>query len=58
MKDKAKESITVNWVTTDDVTEDKCKAESIEEFMEPNNLKAVFEYRCNKLLQKTAMTLG
>jgi len=33
MKGKAKQSITADWVTTDDVTEEKCKAESIEEFM-------------------------
>lgn len=58
MKDKSKQSITVEWVTTEDVTEEKCKAETIEEFVTPENLKAVFEYRCNKLLQKTAMSLG
>lgn len=50
MKNKAKQSITVNWVTLDDVTEEKCKAETIDDFLQPENLKAVFEYRCNKLL--------
>lgn len=58
MKGKMKSSITVNWVTTDDISEEQCKAETIEEFLTPQNLKAVFEYRCNKLLQKTAMTMG
>lgn len=58
MKDKAKQSVTVTWVTTDDVTEEKCSAETIEDFLKHDNLKAVFEYRCNKLLQRVAMNLG
>lgn len=50
--------MTVNWITTDDITDEKCKAETIEEFLNPENLRAVYEYRCNKLLQKAAMNLG
>lgn len=58
MQQKAKTSITVEWLKTDDVTEEVCKAESVEDFVTPENLRAVFEYRCNKLLQRTAMSLG
>lgn len=50
MNDKAKQSITVQWITTDDVTDDKCTAESIEDLLKAETLKAIFEYRCNKLL--------
>lgn len=58
MNNKAKQSTTVNWITTDDVTDDTCKAESIEDLLKPECLKSIFEYRCNKLLQRTAMSLG
>lgn len=50
MQGKAKQSITVEWIKTDDVTDEVCKAETIEDFVKPENLKAVYEYRCNKLL--------
>ena len=55
---KAKQSITVEWLTIDDVTDQKCEAQSIEEFMTHDNLKKVFEYRCNKLVQRSVMSLG
>lgn len=58
MKDKMKPTQTCEWVTTDDVTEDKCEATTIDEFLQFDNLKKVFEYRCNKLLQRTAMSLA
>jgi acyl-CoA oxidase len=50
MKQKGKPTITCEWITLDDVTEEKCKAETIEDFLQPENLKKIFEYRCNKLL--------
>ena len=42
MKGKQKESTTVNWVTTEDVTDDTCKAESIEDLLNPECLTAIF----------------
>ena len=52
--------MTVQWVSTDDVTDEsfKCKAESIEDLLKPETLKEIFEYRCNKLLQRCAMQIG
>jgi hypothetical protein len=47
MKDKLKTTTTVEWINLDDVSEDKCKAESIEELMAVDSLKAMFEYRAN-----------
>lgn len=58
MKQKGKPTITCEWISVDDVTEDKCKAESLEEFFKPENILALFEYRCNKLLQRSAMSLA
>lgn len=58
MKDKLKPSQTCEWVKTDDVTEEKCEATTIDEFLQFDNLIKVFEYRCNKLLQRTAMSLA
>lgn len=42
----------------EDVTDEKCTADTIEEFCTPENLKKIFEYRCNLKLQATAMNLG
>ena len=50
MKQKGKPTITCEWITLDDVLEEKCKAETIEDFLQPEHLKKIFEYRCNKLL--------
>lgn len=47
MKDSKKPTTTCEWVRVDDVSEEKCTASTIEEFMSIDNLKAVFEYRCN-----------
>ena len=58
MENKAKQSITVEWIKVDDVSDEKCEAETIEQFMTHANLKHVFEYRCNKLLQRSVMFLG
>ena len=58
LQGRAKQSVTVEWIKADDVLDEKCKAETIEEFLAHDNIKAVFEYRCNKLLQKCAMILG
>ena len=58
MKEKAKPTTTCEWVKVDDVSEEKCAANSIEEFMTIDNLKAVFEYRCNMKLEQTAMAIG
>lgn len=54
MKDKLKQTTTVEWIQLDDVSEDKCKATSVEELMDVDSLKAFFEYRANLKLQKTA----
>lgn len=51
MKDKVKPTTTCEWVRIDDVSEEKCTVTSIDEFMSMDNLKAVFEYRCNLKLQ-------
>lgn len=58
MQGKPKTTITAEWITVDDVSEEKCLAETIEEFTTPENLQKVFEYRCNKHLHKTAMSIG
>lgn len=50
--------MTCEWITTDDVSEEKCTAESIEQLLEPENLKAIFSYRCNLKLQELAMRMG
>ena len=54
MKDKLKTTATVEWLKLDDVSEDKCEAESEEDLMKNENLLAFFEYRCNLKLQKCA----
>ena len=46
------------WITIDDVSDQKCEAQTIEEFMKPDNIQKVFEYRCNKILQKCAMSIA
>ena len=51
-------SQTCGWITVDDVTDTKCTVDTLEEFMTSDNLKRVFEYRCNLKLQATAMNLG
>ena len=50
MKGKAKKTVTAEWITIDDVSEEKCAAESVEEFTKYDNLAAVLQYRSNKLL--------
>jgi len=50
MKGEAKKTMTAEWITIDDVSEDKCAAESIEDFMKFDNLASVLQYRSNKLL--------
>ena len=50
MKGKPKATFTCKWIKMDDVLEDKCKADDIESFMKVENLEALFEYRCNKML--------
>ena len=58
MKDKQPQTITCSWITTQDVSDEKCNYNSIEEFTNPQNLIKIFEYRCNKLLQKCSMQIG
>lgn len=58
MRGNAKVSVTAEWISLEDVTDEKCKADTAEEFMTYDNLEAVIQYRTNKLLQKTAMSLG
>lgn len=50
--------MTCEWVTTDDVSEEKCTAESIEQLMSTDSLKSIFAYRCNLKLQEIAMRIG
>ena len=57
MKNKKKQSTTVEWITTEDITNLKCNAQNIEELLQPDSLKAIFEYRCNKLLQRSAKSI-
>lgn len=58
MKGKDFPTSTCGWVKTDDVLEEKSQAEDIESFLKIDHLKSLFEYRCNKLLQKLAMQIG
>lgn len=54
MQEKLKQTTTCEWIKIDDVSEEKCTAESIEELMTTESLRAFFEYRCNMKLQKCA----
>lgn len=58
MKGKEKQTVTCQWVKIDDVTEDKCTAETIDQLLSPEQLLAAFGYRCNKNLQRTAQNIG
>lgn len=58
MNDKKKPTTTCEWITVEDVSENKCAAESAEDFMQIDNLRAVMEYRCNLKLQQLAMKIG
>jgi len=50
--------VTCQWVKIEDITEEKSKAESIEQLTTPENLLEAFGYRCNKLLQQSAFSIG
>jgi hypothetical protein len=50
MKGKEKQTVTCQWVKIDDVSEEKCTAETIDQLLSPEVLLAAFEYRCNKHL--------
>ena len=50
--------MTCEWISTDDVSEEKCKVSSPEELLNPENLKDIFSYRCNLKLQEIAMRMG
>lgn len=44
---EVKQTMTCEWITTDDVSDQKCEAESIEQIMEPDFLLKAFSFRCN-----------
>jgi len=58
MKGKEKTTVTCQWVKVEDVTDDKCTAENIDQLLSPEVLLAAFEYRCNMNLQRTAQNIG
>jgi len=59
MKGKGKiKTNTCEWVRTDSVEGDKCTAEDAEEFMKPDNLIKVLQFRANLLLQRTGLELS
>lgn len=58
MEDKPVPATTCQWITTDDVTEQKFEGETLEDFYDPENIRKIFEYRCNKLVQKVAMSIA
>jgi len=58
MMGKEEKTVTCSWITTDDVSEDKCKADTIEGLLEKESIIKIFEHRCNKLVQENAMGLG
>ena len=48
MDEKIIKTVACNWIQIDDVTDDRCEAESIEDLLK--NVLDVFAYRCNLLL--------
>lgn len=50
--------MTCEWISTEDVSEEKCNAETIEQLTTPESLKAIFAYRSNLKLQELAMRIG
>ena len=55
---KVKQSMTCDWITADDISEEKCAAESIEDLTTHESLKAIFSHRCNFKLQEVAMKMA
>jgi len=53
-----KPTTTCEWITFEDVSEDKCPFNTAEEFLKPENLKKMFDHRCNLILQRLASSLG
>lgn len=59
MKGKqAKASATCEWIKIDPVLGEKCQAQSFEELVSFDSLRAILEFRANLLLQKTGMELS
>ena len=38
---------TMEWLKLDDVSDEKCEAQTVEELVSNDNLLKFFEYRCN-----------
>ena len=57
-EEKTKQTMTCEWISLEDVSDDKCQAETIEQLMTPESLKAIFTYRCNLKLQELAARIG
>ena len=53
-----KATATCEWITTEPVVGLKCAASTLDEFVSFENIMAVFEFRANLILQKTAMELS
>ena len=58
MKGKETPNITAQWIKTDSVEDDKCKAKTDKEFLSEDNFVSLFEFRANLLLQRSAIKLS
>ncbi len=59
MKGKqGKASATCEWIKVEPVIGDKCQAQTFEELVSFDSLRAILEFRANLLLQKTGMELS
>lgn len=58
VKGKINKTSTCDWIKMDPVEGEKCTFESEEDFLTPQNLIAMFEFRANLLLQRTGWELS
>lgn len=58
MKNKIKKTVTCEWIKVEPVEGEKCRAETENEFMTPENLIEILIFRTNLLLQRTGWELS